>query len=215
MKKVLLIIIPIILIDQILKIWLKTTMHLGEEYNVVGNWFIIHFTENNGMAFGMQFAGEAGKLILTLFRIIAVGAIAWYLNRLIKNKASFGLILSISLIFTGALGNIIDSVFYGVLFSETTFYQAASLMPEGGGYAGLLHGKVVDMFYFPLIETFYPDWVPFMGGKDFIFFRPVFNISDSAITIGVMILILFQRKFLSKSVKQEKKEIEDNQAINP
>jgi signal peptidase II len=214
LKKVLLIIIPIILIDQVLKIWIKTSMHLGEEYNLFGNWGLIHFIENNGMAFGMEFAGETGKVILTLFRIIAVAALAWYINKLVKRKANFGLILSFSLIFTGALGNIIDSVFYGILFSESTFFQVASFMPEGGGYANLLHGKVVDMFYFPIIESYYPDWVPFLGGKDFIFFRPVFNIADSTITIGVAILILFQRKFLSKGLRHEEKEIEENQAIN-
>lgn len=190
-------------------------MHLGEEYNVIGNWCTIHFTENNGMAFGMEFAGEIGKVLLTLFRIIAVAALAWYINKLLKQKANFGLILSFSLILTGALGNIIDSVFYGVLFSETTFYQAATFLPEGGGYANLLHGKVVDMFYFPIIESYYPDWVPFLGSKNFIFFRPVFNVADSAITIGVSILILFQRKFLTKDVKPKEQEIEENQAINP
>lgn len=214
MKKVLLIIIPILLIDQILKIWIKTNMHLGEEYNVIGNWFIIHFIENNGMAFGMEFAGEFGKVFLTVFRIFAIGTLGWYLNKLVKKQANFGLILSFSLILTGALGNILDSVFYGVLFSESTFFSVATFLPEGGGYAGLLHGKVVDMFYFPIIESYYPDWVPFMGGKDFIFFRPVFNIADSAITIGVLILILFQRKFLAKGIKTKEKEIEENQAIN-
>ena len=125
------------------------------------------------------------------------------------------MILSFTLILTGALGNIIDSVFYGILFSQTTFYEAATFMPDGGGYANLLHGKVVDMFYFPIIESYYPDWFPFLGGKNFIFFRPVFNIADSAITIGVLILIIFQRNFLTKNVKQEEKEIEENQAINP
>ncbi len=214
MKKVLLIIIPILLIDQILKIWIKTNMHLGEEYNVIGNWFIIHFIENNGMAFGMEFAGEFGKVFLTVFRIFAIGTLGWYLNKLVKKQTNFGLILSFSLILTGALGNILDSVFYGVLFSESTFFSVATFLPEGGGYAGLLHGKVVDMFYFPIIESYYPDWVPFMGGKDFIFFRPVFNIADSAITIGVLILILFQRKFLAKGIKTKEKEIEENQAIN-
>lgn len=189
-------------------------MHLGEEYHVIGNWFIIHFMENNGMAFGMEFAGEFGKISLTIFRILAVGAIAWYINKLVKKKANFGMILSISLIFAGALGNILDSVLYGVLFSESTFFQVATFMPEGGGYASLLHGKVVDMFYFPIIQSYYPDWVPFFGGKDFIFFRPVFNIADSAITVGVFILIIFQRKFLSKGLKSEEKEDEENQAIN-
>lgn len=209
MKKVLLIIVPIILIDQVLKIWIKMHMQLGEEFHVFGNWFIIHFTENNGMAFGMEFAGETGKVLLTIFRILAIGAIGWYLNRLISQKANFGLILSISLIFTGALGNILDCVFYGILFSESTFYQVAAFMPEGGGYAGLLHGKVVDMFYFPIINSYYPDWFPYLGGKDFIFFRPVFNLADSAITVGVMILIFFQRNLFRKEQKQSKEEVEE------
>ncbi len=189
-------------------------MQLGEEFHVLGNWFIIHFIENKGMAFGMEFAGESGKVFLTIFRIIAIGAIGWFLHKLIKQKANFGQILSISLIFTGALGNIIDSVFYGVLFSESTFYQVASFMPEGGGYAGLLHGKVVDMFYFPIINSYYPDWFPYVGGNEFIFFRPVFNIADSAITIGVMILILFQRDIFTKGNKETENEVEENQPVN-
>lgn len=194
-------------------------MQIGEEITVLGNWFIIHFIENNGMAFGMEFAGETGKVILTIFRIIAVGALGWYIKHLIHKKAGFGLIASISLIFTGALGNILDSVFYGVIFSESTFYNVATLMPEGGGYAGLLHGKVVDMLYFPIFQTYYPDWVPYLGGNDFIFFRPVFNIADSAITIGVLSLILFQRNVFNKKDKPIAEEIEEeteeNQSINP
>jgi len=215
LKKALFIIIPIIIIDQIFKIWIKTHMHIGEEIKVLGNWFIIHFIENNGMAFGMEFAGETGKVILTVFRIIAVGALGWYIKHLINKKAGFGLIASISLILTGALGNILDSVFYGVIFSESTYYNVAAFMPEGGGYSSFLHGKVVDMLYFPVIHTFYPDWVPYLGGKDFIFFRPVFNIADSAITIGVLSLILFQRNVFAKKVKPIEGEIEENQAINP
>jgi len=214
LKKVLFIIVPIILIDQILKIWIKTHMHLGEEFNVLGNWFIIHFTENNGMAFGMEFAGETGKVILTLFRIGAIIAIGWYLNHLIKQKAGFTLLMSISLIFTGALGNILDSVFYGVLFSESNFYQVAAFLPETGGYASLLHGKVVDMFYFPIINSYYPDWFPYLGGKDFIFFRPVFNIADSAITVGVFILIFLQGNIFVKQKKSEEKKAKENQPIN-
>jgi len=189
-------------------------MHLGEEFNVLGNWFIIHFTENNGMAFGMEFAGETGKVILTLFRIGAIIAIGWYLNHLIKQKAGFTLLMSISLIFTGALGNILDSVFYGVLFSESNFYQVAAFLPETGGYASLLHGKVVDMFYFPIINSYYPDWFPYLGGKDFIFFRPVFNIADSAITVGVFILIFLQGNIFVKQKKSEEKKAKENQPIN-
>ncbi len=204
MKKTALLVFIILLADQLSKFWIKTHMTIGEEITVFPDWFIIHFTENNGMAFGMQFAGEYGKLILSIFRIVAIFAIGWYLWRLIHRKANKGLIISLSLIFTGALGNIIDSVFYGVLFSVSTYRELAVFLPEAGGYAGYLHGKVVDMLYFPLIEmhrSTAPSWIPsFLFGSDnyFVFFRPVFNIADSAITIGVLLLLFFQNKFLKK-----------------
>ncbi|MCF8229768.1 MAG: lipoprotein signal peptidase [Bacteroidales bacterium] len=198
MKKAIIIILSILVADQILKYWIKTTMTIGEEIPVFGNWFIIHFTENNGMAFGIQFAGEFGKLALSIFRIIAVIAIGWYLIRLTKEKAKPGLIVSLSLIFAGALGNIIDSAFYGLLFSQSSYHSVAEFMPEGGGYATFLHGKVVDMFYFPIIQGTVPTWFPFWAGEPFIFFRPVFNIADSAITIGVVLLIIFQKSFFKK-----------------
>ncbi len=169
-------------------------MFLGEEYKILGNWFIIHFTENNGMAFGMELEGQYGKLLLSSFRILAVGAIGWYLFDISKKKMPTGLIVSVALIFAGAIGNIIDSIFYGVLFSDSDF-QTATFLPEGGGYAGWLHGRVVDMFYFPIIEGHFPDWFPFWGSEEFIFFRPVFNVADSSITIGVLLIILFQKRF--------------------
>lgn len=178
-------------------------MTLGQEFSVLGNWFLIHFTENYGMAFGLEFAGERGKLFLTLFRIFASVLIALYLYHLVKRKEHPLLIVSISLIFAGAVGNIIDSVFYGVIFSASTFFEAAEFLPEAGGYAALFHGKVVDMLYFPLIKGAYPSWFPFWGGQDFIFFRPVFNIADSAITTGVFILIIFQRKFFRQGPDKE------------
>lgn len=173
-------------------------MTLGEEINVLGNWFIIHFTENEGMAFGMRFGGDSGKLILSIFRIVAIIAIGWYLVKITKRNESKGLILSMSLIFAGALGNIIDSAFYGMIFSESKFHDVALLFPPEGGYSSFLHGKVVDMLYFPVIKGFYPSWFPFWAGEDFIFFRPVFNIADSAITTGVLILIIFQKRFFKK-----------------
>jgi len=196
--KSLIIIFLILVADQVLKIWVKTTMALGDEFVVFEDWFTLHFVENNGMAFGFEFAGEYGKMFLSIFRIIAVIAIGWYLFKLAKQKdIPFGFIVSISLIFAGAIGNIIDSLFYGMIF-EHSYGQVSAIFPEGGGYEGFLHGKVVDMLYFPVIKGFYPTWFPFWGGQDFIFFRPVFNIADSAITTGVLILILFQKKFFKK-----------------
>ena len=173
-------------------------MTLGQEYHMAGNWFIIHFTENNGMAFGLQFAGDYGKLALSLFRIFAVGFLGWYIYHLAKLKTGFGVIFSFSLILAGAFGNIIDSALYGVIFSESTYFDVARFLPAEGGYSTFLHGKVVDMFYFPILEGTYPQWVPFLGGDNFIFFRPVFNVADSAITTGVLSLLIFQRKFFQK-----------------
>lgn len=196
-KKSILLISLILIADQVLKIWVKTHMVLGQEYHILGNWFIIHFIENNGMAFGMEIAGKFGKIILSLFRIGAVIGICWYLVHMIKEKASTTLILIISLILAGALGNIIDSAFYGIIFSDSN-YQIARLFPEQGGYSTFLHGKVVDMFYFPVLRGTFPDWTPFIGGNSYIFFRPVFNIADSSITIGVALILIFQNKFFKK-----------------
>jgi signal peptidase II len=198
LKKPIILIALVLISDQVLKVWIKTHMTLGEEINVLGNWFIIHFTENEGMAFGMRFGGDSGKLILSIFRLIAIIAIGWYLLKITKRKENPGLIFSMSLIFAGALGNIIDSAFYGMIFSESKFHEVAMLFPTEGGYSSFLHGKVVDMLYFPVLKGFYPQWFPFWGGQDFIFFRPVFNIADSSITTGVLILIFFQKKFFKK-----------------
>ncbi len=198
MKKALIIIFVILVIDQVFKFWIKTTMTIGQEQQVIGNWFLLHFTENEGMAFGMRLGGEFGKLILSIFRIIAIGAIGYYLYHLTRKKANFGLVFSITLILAGAIGNIIDSAFYGLLFSQSSYHTVATFLPEGGGYSNFLHGKVVDMLYFPLVSGNFPDWLPFWGGQNFIFFRPVFNIADSSITVGVILLLLFQRKFFRK-----------------
>jgi len=209
--KSLTIIFLILIADQVLKVWVKTTMALGDEFVVFKDWFILHFVENNGMAFGFEFAGEYGKMFLSIFRIIAVIAIGWYLFKLAKQKEiQFGFIASISLIFAGAIGNIIDSLFYGLIFQDS-YGQVSAIFPEGGGYAGFLHGKVVDMFYFPLINGRYPGWMPFVGGNQFIFFRPVFNIADSAITVGIFSILIFYRKQFNKiDNNQTEEQLEQN-----
>jgi signal peptidase II len=192
-KKSALLIFLILLADQVLKIWVKTHLEIGQEIHLLGNLGVLHFIENNGMAFGMEMGGKPGKLILSIFRIIAVIGIGWFLSSLISKKASLGLILSVSAIMAGAIGNIIDSAFYGVIFSES-FNQPAILFPPGGGYSSFLHGRVVDMFYFPIINTHWPQWSPIKPGESFVFFRPVFNLADSAITCGVMAIVLFQKR---------------------
>ena len=194
MKKAALIVLAILIIDQCLKFWIKTTFSMGESLPMLGNWFYLHFTENEGMAFGMKLGGNYGKLMLSLFRIFAIAIIVWWLFRVTKKGANNLLIICISLILAGAIGNIIDSAFYGIIFSKSTFGQVATFLPAGGGYGTFLHGFVVDMLYFPIIETYYPSWMPLWGGEEFIFFRPVFNIADSSITTGVLILICFQKK---------------------
>jgi signal peptidase II len=192
------IIILILVADQVLKFWVKTTFMLGDEIVVFKNWFILHFVENNGMAFGFEFAGEYGKIFLTLFRLVAVGFIGWYLVKLSKNKElPFGFIVSVAMILAGAMGNIFDSLFYGMIF-EDSYGKISAVFPEGGGYATFMHGKVVDMFYFPLIEGRYPSWLPLVGDDPFIFFRPVFNIADSSITVGIFSIMIFYRKYFNK-----------------
>ena len=191
MKKPTGLILGVLMLDQVLKFWIKSNMIIGEEIRVF-DWFIIHFTENKGMAFGMEFGGEWGKYLLSIFRIIAIGGIAWYLNILVKEGTSKGVVISISLVLAGAIGNMIDSAFYGMIFSHS-YGQIATLME--GGYAGFLQGHVVDMFYFPLINSHFPDWIPIFGGDHFIFFRPVFNIADASISVGVINILLFHRSF--------------------
>lgn len=191
-SKSLLLIFLVLVIDQILKIYIKTHFMLGEEVVIAKNWFIIHFVENNGMAFGMEFGNHIGKYFLSVFRFAAIGALAWYLSKLWKKEVPFGLVVCFSLILAGAAGNLIDSAFYGLIFNES-HSQVATLFPEGGGYTSFLLGKVVDMFYFPLIESHFPSWFPFWGGQEFIFFRPVFNIADSSISIGIVSIFIFYK----------------------
>jgi signal peptidase II len=188
-KKTVLIIFLILLVDQIVKLWIKTHLDYGRDYPILGNWFIIHYTENNGMAFGMELGGRMGKLLLSLFRLVAVGAIGWYIYSLIKSKAHTGLIIAVSMIMAGAIGNILDSAFYGVIFNEVN---------ANGEPLGFLYGRVVDMLYFPIIDGHFPQWFPIWKGEEFIFFRPVFNLADTSITLGVATILLFQKKFFKE-----------------
>lgn len=207
LKKASVIIILVLLIDQVSKFYIKTTFALGEEIKVF-EWFRILFVENEGMAWGAQIPGEYGKLILTSFRLVAIVGIGYWLWDSVRKNGSKILITAISLIFAGAFGNIIDSVFYGVLF-EHSYSQVAEFAPAAGGYGTLMHGKVVDMLYFPLWSGYLPEWIPVWGGDYFTFFEPVFNIADSAITIGVFLLIIFnKRAFPSEEGKktEEKKD---------
>ena len=202
-RKSLIIIISILILDQVLKILVKTHMTIGESSFTNWAWwnikfFQIKFIENPGMAFGIDLPGRFGKPALTIVRVFAVAGIGWYLNPLIKKKAHAGLIICLSMIFAGAVGNIIDSVFYGLIFSESTYSTVAGMFPEGGGYAGLLHGQAVDMLYFPLIDGYFPDWMPIWGGKSFVFFRPIFNVADSSISVGVATILIFQKRFFKE-----------------
>ena len=189
-------VILLLVIDQAIKFAVKLNMTIGEDIPVFGDWFKICFIENNGMAFGMQFGGSIGKLALSLFRVILIGFIIVYLRKLIKRAGTpTGVLVGLSLVLVGAIGNVIDCLFYGEIFSASTYTQVAQLFPPDGGYSGFLYGKVVDMFYFPIIDTVLPDWIPFYGGKPFVFFRPIFNFADACISCAVVYMLIFQRKF--------------------
>ena len=191
LNKSLLLITFILILDQLLKVLIKTNMMIGQEIYFF-DWFIIHFTENKGMAFGLEFGGKLGKYLLSIFRILAIVVISVYWLKLINSQVKKGIIYSISLILAGAIGNMIDSAFYGMIFSES-YGQIATVFE--GGYSSFLQGKVVDMFYFPLIDGHFPKWLPFIGGNHFIFFRPIFNIADAAISTGVINILIFHRSF--------------------
>ena len=195
-----LIVIAVLVIDQIIKIWVKTNMYWHESIKIT-DWFYIYFTENNGMAFGMEIFN---KIFLTGFRIIAAIAITWLLRQYVKKDYKTGFLVCVSLILAGAIGNIIDCVFYGEIFSESTHSLIAQFVPIGEGYSDWFYGKVVDMFYFPLIETNWPEWMPFVGGKHFIFFSPIFNFADAAISCGIIALILFYGKYFGNIMEDHK-----------
>jgi signal peptidase II len=192
------VILIILIVDQALKIWIKTHLALGEDIRISG-WFYIRFVENPGMAMGIE---VVGKLFLSILRIIASGLLIYYLVRLVKRGFPTGYILCVSMIFAGAIGNILDSIFYGVIFSDSTPLHIATLFPPEGGYGAWLHGKVVDMFYFPLFEFNWPSWAPWIGGQEFVFFRYIFNLADASISSGFILLLLFYRNAFSASFEK-------------
>lgn len=204
-RTVVIIILAIIFADQALKYWVKTTMSYQEQIPLIGSWFRLFFIENEGMAWGWKFGGEWGKMALTLFRLVAVIFGVFYIRSIIRKNMHPGFIICASMIFAGALGNLIDSLFYGMIYSGSDVgTPIAKLFPKEGGYAGFLHGRVVDMIYMPIIEDkTFPSWVPVWGGERFTFFSPIFNIADASISIGVIILLIFQKKFFKKSPDEE------------
>ena len=201
-----LIVVGVLLIDQLIKIWVKTNMTLHEQIEIL-SWFKIVFIENNGMAYGMEIGS---KLVLSLFRVVAISVLGYYIIGQVKRQARWGYLVCLSMIFAGAVGNLIDSMFYGLVFNASSEFYTSYFVPFGTGYASFLMGKVVDMFYFPLIVTTWPDWVPFVGGNPYVFFSPVFNFADASISVGVVLLLLFYRKEISEI--SFKKKVKANEA---
>lgn len=204
-KKVTLFILLILLIDQAIKFYIKLNFFIGEEHAIIGNWARLHFIENEGMAWGLKFGGDWGKVALTLFRLAAVVWGTFLIKGFIEKKYHNGFIICVALIYAGAVGNLIDSMFYGLIFEASVPYttMVAHLFPEGGGYATFLHGRVVDMFYFPIIrDAHFPTWFPIWGGEEFEFFRPVFNFADMAISTGVIALFVFQNRFFKEDLPE-------------
>lgn len=215
-RKIFLLICLIVLADQALKFYIKTNYYVGESHSVLGNWFKLYFIENEGMAYGWKFGGEWGKMALTLFRLGAVIFGVFYIRQIIQKKYHTGFIICVGLIFAGALGNLIDSMFYGIIFeaSHIDVPNVAKIFPEHG-YAGFLHGNVVDMLYFPIIENAnFPAWVPFWGGQDFVFFRPIFNIADASISSGIIAILLFQKRFFKGETEKINKTVETEAVVN-
>ena len=211
-KRTLFLIVAVILfVDQALKIYIKTKYHLGESHDIT-NWFKLYFVENPGMAYGWKFGGDWGKMALTIFRLGAVGVGTWYILKILKEKRHWGFLLAVAMVYAGAIGNLIDSCFYGLIFDKGMIYDpvmndymgySGLAVFSNNGYASFLHGNVVDMLYFPLIRGHFPTWFPIWGGEDFEFFRPIFNIADASITSGILIIFLFQKTFLNNFTKTE------------
>jgi len=215
-RSVFLIICCIVIADQVLKIYIKTHYHAGESHAVIGNWFQLYFIENEGMAYGWKLGGEWGKMALTLFRLGAVIFGVFYIKKIIEKKYQKGFIICVALIFAGALGNLIDSMFYGLIFENSSMdtYNIAKIFPAHG-YAGFLHGNVVDMLYFPIIHTQLPSWVPFWGGNNFDFFSPIFNLADASISTGIIAIFVFQKYFFkSNTSKADQQSIETKALVN-
>lgn len=215
-RKIFLLIALIVIADQVLKFYIKTNYRVGDSHSVIGNWFKFYFIENEGMAYGWKFGGEWGKMILTLFRLGAVIFGVFYIRQIIQKKYHPGFIICVGLIFAGALGNLIDSMFYGLIYEASNIdgSNIAKIFPKQG-YAGFLHGNVVDMLYFPIIENAtFPAWIPFWGGQDFVFFRPIFNIADASISSGIIAILLFQKRFFKVQNEKINKTVETKAVVN-
>lgn len=216
-KHLVYLILLILAADQALKFYIKLNYYAGEEHVIIDDWFRLHFVENEGMAWGWKFGGDTGKIILTLFRLVAVIWGSFLLRDFVQKKYHKGFLICAALIYAGALGNLIDSLFYGIIFEQSNplSQNIARFFPPGGGYASLLHGKVVDMLYFPIItHAHFPSWVPFWGGDEFEFFRPVFNLADASISTGVIVLLLFQNKLMARPEEKRVHTIETKTEVN-